>query len=256
MNCTKKEAKRVKKAVQKLLTIGGNPKTDKSDGSGLGYFTAILHLSPHKISGVTLCPSASAGCIEACLNTAGRGGIIKKGETTNTVQQARLRRSRFFIENRQGFLDQLRKEIKAFIKRCRKLGLSPAIRLNGTSDVMWELTGIIQEFPEVQFYDYTAIEYRMTARLPENYDLTFSNKEDNLDKSLRVLKAGKNVAVVFQHYLPEFWNGFRVIDGTKHDLRALDPKGVVVGLLAKGKAKKDQSGFVVLQEKPNKKKAA
>lgn len=243
MSCTKQE----------LLTIGGNPKTDKSDESGLGFFTAILHLSPHKISGVNLCPSASAGCIAACLNTAGRGGIIKKGETTNTVQLARLRRSRFFIENRQGFLDQLRKEIRAFIKRCKKLGLRPAVRLNGTSDVMWELTGIMAEFPDVVFYDYTAIEYRMGSVLPANYDLTFSRKEDNDDKVMRVLAKGKNVAVVFQHYLPEYWNGYRVIDGTKHDLRALDPKGVVVGLLAKGKAKKDTSGFVILQEKPCKK---
>lgn len=246
MNCTKKEAKRVKKAVQKLLTIGGNPKIEKSDESGLGYFTAILHLAPSKLSGVNLCPSASEGCIAACLNTAGRGQM-------NSVQVARIKRSRFFIENRQGFLDQLRKEIKAFIKRCRKLGLSPAIRLNGTSDVMWELTGIIAEFPEVQFYDYTAIEYRMTSALPANYHLTFSRKEDNEAKALRVLSAGKNVAVVFQHELPEYWNGYRVIDGLKHDLCFLDGQGVVRGLLAKGKAKKDQSGFVILQEKSVKK---
>ena len=232
-----------------LLTIGANPKTSKSDESGLGYYTAILHLSPHKISGVNLCPSASAGCIASCLNTAGRGGIIKKGETTNTIQAARLRRSRFFIENRQGFLEQLRKEIKAFVKRCAKLGLNPALRLNGTSDIMWELTGIMAEFPMVQFYDYTAIEYRMTSNLPANYHLTFSRKEDNEAKALRVLAAGRNVAVVFQHQLPEYWNGYKVIDGTKHDLRFLDGQGVVVGLIAKGKAKKDLSGFVIQQVK-------
>lgn len=226
-----------KQKTQKLLTIGGNPKIDKSDRAGLGYFTAVLHLAPAKLSGVNLCPSASAGCIKACLNTAGRGQM-------NTVQTARVKRSRFMIENRQGFFDQLRKEIRAFIKRCKKLGLNPALRLNATSDVMWELSGIMAEFPTVQFYDYTAIEARMTANLPDNYHLTFSLKENNLDKALRVLSQGGNVAAVFRNKLPKYWNGYRVIDGLAHDLRFLDGENVVVGLLAKGKAKRDLSGFV------------
>ena len=221
-----------------LLTIGGNPKIDKSDEAGLGYFTAILHLSPSRLSGVNLCPSASAGCISACLNRAGRGRF------TNT-QKARIGRSRFMIEDREAFLDQIRRDIRSFVKLCDKLGLRPALRLNGTSDIIWERTGIPAEFPMVQFYDYTAIESRMLWTMPENYHLTFSRKEDNHDKALRVLAAGQNVAVVFRNRLPESWNGFRVIDGTKHDLRFLDDKGVVVGLLARGPAIADASGFVV-----------
>jgi hypothetical protein len=224
-----------------LLTIGGNPKIDKSDEAGLGYFTAILHLSPSRLSGVNLCPSASKGCIEACLNTAGRGRMT-------FTQTKRLKRSGFLNEDRQAFTDQIRRDIKAFVKRCERLGLKPAIRLNGTSDIIWETTGIMSEFPTVQFYDYTAIQARMLPRwgkLPDNYDLTFSRKEDNHDKAMEVLAAGRNVAVVFRDKLPETWNGYKVIDGTKHDLRFLDEKGVVVGLLAKGDAKHDMSGFVV-----------
>jgi hypothetical protein len=38
--------------------------------------------------------------------------------------------------------------------------------------------------------------------------------------------------------------GREVINGDKHDLRHLDPKKVIVGLIAKGKAKKDFNGFV------------
>jgi hypothetical protein len=46
--------------------------------------------------------------------------------------------------------------------------------------------------------------------------------------------------------MPETWNGYRVINGDEHDLRHLDPKGVVVGLSPKGhKAKRSTSGFVV-----------
>ena len=220
------------------LSSTKNPKITKSDQAGLGYFTAILHLSPSRLSGVNLCPSASAGCIEACLNRAGRGRM-------SNTQKARLKRSRFMIEDREAFLDQIRRDIRSFVKLCAKHGLRPALRLNGTSDIVWERTGIPAEFPTVQFYDYTAIETRMLWSMPENYHLTFSRKEDNHDKALRVLAAGHNVAVVFRNRLPESWNGFRVIDGTKHDLRFLDDKGVVVGLLARGPAIADASGFVV-----------
>lgn len=46
--------------------------------------------------------------------------------------------------------------------------------------------------------------------------------------------------------VPAEWNGMRVIDGDEHDLRHLDPRGVIVGLTPKGrKAKRDTSGFVV-----------
>ena len=82
--------------------------------------------------------------------------------------------------------------------------------------------------------------------LPSNYHLTFSRTESNWSDCLRVLAAGKNVAAVFDK-VPASYEGFTVIDGDKHDLRQLDPKGgVIVGLSPKGrKAKKDTSGFVV-----------
>jgi hypothetical protein len=53
------------------------------------------------------------------------------------------------------------------------------------------------------------------------------------------------VAVVFRRSLPESWHGTPVVNGDKNDLRFLDTRGVVVGLVDKGKARKDNSGFVV-----------
>jgi hypothetical protein len=44
--------------------------------------------------------------------------------------------------------------------------------------------------------------------------------------------------------MPETYMGRTVFNGEDSDLRFLDPKNVVVGLYAKGKAKKDTSGFV------------
>jgi hypothetical protein len=98
-------------------------------------------------------------------------------------------------------------------------------------------------FPEVQFYDYTKVRNRKVSHLT-NYHLTFS-KADGNDMDVRLIAStGMNVAVVFKE-VPDTYIGRTVIDGDETDLRFLDPKGVVVGLKAKGKAKKDTTGFVV-----------
>lgn len=229
-----------------LLTVG-NPKLLK--GQKKGYLSSVLHLAPADLSGKNTCPKATAGCKAACLNTAGRGGIFKKGETTNVIQQARIRKTKMFFENRNQFMIELVKEIEVTIKKAEKQGLIPVFRLNGTSDIAWEKyslpngKNIFQNFPEVQFYDYTKILGRKVSHIP-NYHLTFS-KADGNDMDARLAASnGMNVAVVF-HNVPETYIGRTVINGDETDLRFLDPKGVVVGLKAKGKAKKDTSGFVV-----------
>ena len=223
----------------KLLSVG-NPKLMK--GEKKGYLSFVLHLSPADVSGYETCPKRTAGCTAACLNTAGRGGMFKPGGT-NTIQEARKRKTKMFFEQREEFLAALESDIKKGIKQAEKKGMTPAFRLNGTSDLAWEKYGIIQKFPEVQFYDYTKIRNRKVADLP-NYHLTFS-KADGNDMDVRLAaSAGMNVAVVFDK-LPETYIGREVIDGDDTDLRFLDKKGVVVGLKAKGRARKDVSGFVV-----------
>jgi hypothetical protein len=163
------------------------------------------------------------------------------------VRKARQEKTQFLFEYRPEFTARLRKELAAFERKCKRKGLLPAVRLNVFSDIPWELTGIMSEFPNIQFYDYTAIATRFADRwkLPANYHLTFSRKESNQDKVEEVIRNGGNVAVVFRDRLPETYLGVKVIDGLAHDLRFLDGKGVIVGLLAKGKAKKDKSGFVL-----------
>lgn len=223
----------------KLLSTG-NPKLLK--GEKKGYMSFVLHLSPANVSGFETCPKRTAGCTAACLNTAGRGGMFKKGESTNMIQEARKRKTRMFFENRKQFLADLESDIKLGIKQAEKKGLIPCFRLNGTSDIAWEKYGIIEKFPNVQFYDYTKMRNRKVAHL-SNYHLTFSAADGN-DMDVRLAaSAGMNVAAVF-HKVPETYVGRPVIDGDETDLRFLDPKGVIVGLKAKGKAKKDITGFV------------
>ena len=228
----------------KLLSIG-NPKILK--GMKQGYMTYILHLAPADVSGYNTCPKATAGCKAACLNTAGRGGMFKKGETTNVIQKARIRKTKLFFENRDAFLAILEDDIRKAIKQSEKKGLIPVFRLNGTSDLSWEKYGIIQKFPNVQFYDYTKVLGRKVSYL-SNYHLTFSAADGNDDDVRRAIKEKYNIATVFgikkSQPMPETYEGAPVFNGDESDLRFLDPKGVVVGLYAKGKAKKDTSGFV------------
>lgn len=237
----------------KLLSTA-NPKLQK--GTKLGYLSFILHLAPADVSGVVnTCPKATAGCKSACLNTAGRGGMFKKGESTNVIQQARIRKTKLFHEDRDQFLTLLHFDIMKAVGQATRAGLTPVFRLNGTSDIAWEKyevpgTGknIFELWSNVQFYDYTKIRNRKVKHLA-NYHLTFS-KADGNDMDARLAAAdGTNVAVVFSHGLPESYLGRKVVNGDETDLRFLDPKGVVIGLKAKGRAKKDTSGFVVPTDK-------
>lgn len=240
-----------------LLTTS-NPKTLKSQGFGIA--TAVLHLSPSKLSGRNVCPHASESCILACLNLAGRGGIFRAGESTNAIQDARIARTQFFHADREAFLLQLCDEISRFIRRCENAGMTPAIRLNGTSDLPWEkfpvLTypNVFAMFSRVQFYDYTKWPVRLRASVADipNYSLTFSLSEHpaSEDRAVDALAGGTNVAVVFDipkgRELPAEYFGVPVIDGDVTDLRYMDPTGVVVGLRAKGPARGTgtENGFV------------
>jgi hypothetical protein len=210
-------------------------------------------LAPATLSGYNTCPKATEGCKSACLNTAGRGGMFKKGESTNMIQEARIRKTKAFYENRQEFMSLLVKDIELAIKQSAKLGLIPVFRLNGTSDIAFEKYGvdgfanIFDRFPEVQFYDYTKVLGRKVNNI-SNYHLTFSAADGNDNDVYAAIQQGYNIATVFGIKktlpMPETFNGLPVYNGDESDLRFLDPKGVVVGLYAKGKAKKDITGFV------------
>ena len=226
----------------KLLSTA-NPKIQK--GTKLGYLSFILHLAPADLSGRETCPKRTAGCTAACLNTAGRGGMFKKGENTNMIQKARIRKTNLFFNDRDTFMEQLEQDINKAIKFAAKQGLKPVFRLNGTSDLAWEKytckgsdKNIFEMFDNVQFYDYTKVLGRKVAHLP-NYHLTFSKADGNDADVAKALAQGMSVVAVYDK-IPE---GVPSADET--DLRFLDPKGVMLGLKAKGRAKKDYSGFVI-----------
>ncbi len=229
------------------LLTQSNPKIEKGDKLHTDWQSAIMHLHP---SSTRICPYQDiAKCKTACLNTAGRGGIIKRGETTNVIQEARKRRTKLFLQAPELFLEQLYIEIAKFKAKAKREGKKPCVRLNGTSDIQWEnqeLSGrtVFDTFPDIQFYDYTKIPTRKVSHI-KNYHLTWSYSEANAKYAKWFDKLSYNIAVVFNHALPLWYKGRKVIDGDKYDMRFLDEPNVVVGLTAKGKAKKDTSGFVI-----------
>lgn len=234
-----------------LFSCGSNAKTVKGDGKE--YLTAIMYLTPWKSAGINVCAMAEvAKCIEPCLNSAGRGQM-------SSVQLGRARKTEWFATDREGFMAQVVSDLASFVRYCAKRSVTPCVRPNGTSDIRWELIPVIRDgvkyanmflaFPEIQFYDYTKIANRKVSGI-KNYHITWSYSAANPAYSAMADAAkanGMNVAVVFRHKanIPASFLGLPTIDGDRDDMRFLDPKGVVVALYAKGKAKRDTSGFVV-----------
>lgn len=237
-------------SVFKLLGVETDAKTIK--GSKLGVLTGILYLAPHTVSGFQTCPKSSQGCRDSCLFTAGFAGVYPK------IIEARIRKTVMFFNERAKFLDTLVKDIEKLIKVAAIKNMEPVVRLNGTSDIAWEKFSVIRgngifknifaAFPELTFYDYSKILNRKAALAIPNYSLTFSLSEENDKDAEKALAMGFNVAVVMNvaksKALPNTWSGFNVIDGDVSDLRYKDGGGNIIGLRAKGKARKDTSGFV------------
>jgi len=233
-----------------LLSVSSDAKTVK--GETFGFLTGILYLAPATTTKWNTCSMAKvAKCDKACLYSAGRGAF-------SSVQQARVNKTVWFFEERNTFMQQLVVDITKLIKKAKKQGLKPLVRLNGTSDIRWETVGftdvdgweyvnIFAAFPAVQFYDYTKDVNRKD--LPANYDLTFSySGVQGFQPFVQIAIAkGMRMAVVFrkEQDIPNTFKGISVVSGDKSDVRHRDDDGVIVGLYAKGKAKLDTTGFVV-----------
>ena len=195
----------------------------------------------------------------ACLNTAGHGGIGLDTDKLNPVQIARLKRSAFFHTRRSEFWIMLIRDIDRLVRRARKLGLIPAVRLNGTTDVKWESQPVVIDgvkiaenimqlysgislitgdpVSDVVFYDYTKWPYakRPTESLPINYHLTFSRSESNEDQIAENIAHGRNVTVVVdipsrdhKTPIPTTWREIPTYDADRSDFRPNDPAGRIL----------------------------
>lgn len=243
--------------------------------SGYGYLNAIHYMAPAATAGVgNLCPNASPECIALCLGTySGQAAMVADLENgTNSVRESRKHKARLFMASRAAYMNEIARRIVSVIAKAHLDQLTPCIRLNGSTDISWErirfalepktiktlasigrypaanaTPTLLELFHDIQFVDYTKNAKRLGNGQPRNLDLTLSYSARNSAECVKALLSGHNVAMVFHGGLPNSFAGFPVIDGDKHDLRHLDPKGgFIVGLSPKGnKAKRDTSGFVV-----------
>ena len=229
---------------QKTLLSKGNTNAKTSKNAVETY---ILYLSPYTQNSkkINVCPKASKGCAAACLFTAGRGRM-------SNVQSSRMNKTEYYLNDKSKFINQLAKEIKKAILKATVKGNDIAFRLNGTSDI--DFIYLLKKYADfdalntpdnVHFYDYTAILGKARKYKGTKYAVTLSRKEDNQSEIDSAIAEGINVSVVFANELPAEYNGAKVLDGDMADDLMLTNKGIVLGLKAKGDAKKDESGFVV-----------
>ena len=238
-----------------LLTNENDPKTIK--GLKNGVRTAVQYWASADKSGFDVC-AFSTSCAKNCIDDTGRGGFDQK------VKDARKTRTLIFFNERLEYEQKLYREVAMHEFVAKLDGFTPAVRLNGTSDIPWEKVKfktqnsktIFELFPQLTWYDYTKYPYskRPNEKLPSNYHLTFSVSEETTDAEIHEnIANGRNCAVVFDtkkgQPLPETYLGIKVVDGDLDDLRFNDPKGVIVGLRVKSSKneKKNQiieSGFV------------
>jgi len=215
----------------KLLDTGsGNTKIRKNNRD-TKIRVAGLSLYPND----SLCPMRHiAQCAKPCLVSSGRGGF-------DNVKNGRQAKTDFYMNDRPGFIAQLKKELANFQKLCNKNGVIPYVRLNVISDIQWELAtngAIPQSFPNINFYDYTKLAKRL-AKTPSNYDLMFSySKAEAYKPQVDIaLKTDVPMSVVFHGDMPTVFMGKRVVDGDNSDIENLKHKGCIIGLkykLAKG----------------------
>ena len=237
----------------KLLST--SPKIEKSNNVGSEYYSTAQYLAPHKLSGYNTCTDASPECIKLCLNFSGHAQIFPK------IHECRIERTKFFFENRTEYFAQLRTELDAFVRKCDKLELKPCVRLNATSDILWEKQDktLFSDYPMIQYNEYTKHYKRylsfLDGKLPPNLYLTFSRSEINELQCRNVLLAGGNVAQVYRYKnFPDTVMGYPVCEGDSHDMRFLDPKNHIIALSAKGsRAKRSETNGFVIQNQPVKK---
>lgn len=203
-------------------------------------------LAAFELSGpFNLCPMASKGCAAACLSRSGQSGM-------RPAQRAQAFRTAYLLANPFDAGLLIGNELRLALRKSARINL----RLNVTSDIRWERVSprmmAVLAAAGVELYDYTAWSPEDRTE-SDQYSLTYSAKESahtSDDYLTGILSGGGNVAMPFTtrrgEALPETWNGFPVIDGDISDERRNDPRGVVVGLRAKGHEwKKDNSaGFI------------
>jgi hypothetical protein len=217
-----------------LLGINSSSKIIK--GKKLNIHTGVLYLASHTmVASKTLCPNAIRnGCHVDCLVSSGMLGM-------KAQQIAMISRTLYYLNFKKEFMAQLRLEIN---KGYKKYGNSFAVRLNGTSDINWK--DIVNEFPNVQFYDYTKNKNMMIKNKNKNHHYTFSGSmfsDYSRGQLKQAINEGLNIAIAFNTKeskkdtlkIPkQLFNNKPLVSFDDTDVRFKDKRGSVGYLKRKG----------------------
>jgi len=222
-------------------------------GEKFNEHTFIVYLAPSNQSGYNVCSGSTIECVNACLDKSGQNKI----NTNGNIDRARIEKTKLFFENRDLFCGLLFGEIHKAKQKAIKQGFNFSVRINGTSDIDIRLfnfkgVNILNEFNDVQFYDYTKVLNRFTKINANNYDMTASFSGHNMIECINILSQNLGrVAMVFEgKILPKTFMNFEVIDGDISDIRYKDNKGVIVGLKFKkvrNKIDTSNNAFIIPQ---------
>ena len=150
----------------------------------------------------------------------------------SSVQRGRERKTGWYHTDRIGVMDALINDITIFRRRQRKNGIQPCVRLNGTSDIQWEKAGIMEQFPDVQFYDYSKLLARVSKNTLPNYALTYSGSMYSKQSKAALRKAVQRNLRIAVAYNTKESSGetlripSQFISFDKTDLRHLDPQEI------------------------------
>ena len=223
---------RKKLGVSYLGSVGHSSKFTHSYQKG--FATYSIYLASSDLSGHNVCPN-DKHCKNHCLNGAGRARV-EAGAGKNKLINSRIKKTQLFFINRDFFMQLMIAEINLFKLQAELDNMEFSVRINATSDIspedfVYNGKNILEIFPDVNFYDYTKVYTRL--KLTEkynNYDVTYSYNGYNWSLCEQALKKGFRVAVVFANKLPEYYKGYKVINGDEYDARYIDDKNCIVGL--------------------------
>lgn len=247
--------------------LSANSKLRKAPGKAGRYRAIGLAMAPANYSGRELCVWRTDGCTLAC------NGFWSGMNVTISTRLALIGRALLWNNFRSLFVEKLFRELSNFDKLCARNGVLPAVRLNVSTDIVWErlLPELFTEFPTLNLYDYTKALPKHRPTLPRNYTLCHSFNERTTSADVRdIVDSGRNVVIAFDSaYAPQrkLWGALPasvrftndsgldfelpVINADRHDIRltAVDGRGVVQGLHGKsGRSRVDSavdSGFML-----------
>lgn len=220
----------------------------KTDLSPKGWRNVIQYLDPGDTC-LAACPFSTPKCRAACLRTAGR---FADPGTRAAGQEAR---TKAYLASPASYKARLVAEVLGSWRWHKARGHGLAVRLNGTSDLDW--SGLWDSrFNGVTFYEYTKRPWKVRPRHAQRLAYSISEHPASWDRAHEYLENGQYVAVVVAteadkacilaaRSLEAARSKFLAVDGDQHDLFFLHPRGSVLVLKAKGRARRPEAmGFV------------